>query len=65
MRMKLTALFSLVAVSSAFSPSQTNGRPWTTQLSATIEKGTVTAPSKISDDEAKAIYDENVQTTYG
>ena len=68
MKLSALAVFSLTAVSSssAFSPSSFNfGGGSTSVLHATATKGTVTAPSTASDDEAKNMYDEHVQTTYG
>jgi acetylornithine aminotransferase len=63
--MKLTVFVSLVAVSSAFSPFVSHGGRVSSILRATLEKGTITAPSSINDDDSKAIYDEYVQSTYG
>lgn len=64
--MKVTALSLLVvvAVSEAFAPLSQKNTP-TTSLFVVREKGQITAPSSASDDETLAIYDKNVQTTYG
>lgn len=37
----------------------------TSSLHVVREKGQITAPSLASDEETSAIYDKNVQTTYG
>jgi predicted neuraminidase len=72
--MKLTALSLLVvamaSLSEAFMPHTSlmvhkNKNTPTPALFAVTEKGQLTAPSKASDDETSAIYDKNVQTTYG
>jgi hypothetical protein len=61
-------LLLVVAVSEAFvvplSQKNTNAHT-TTSLYVVREKGQITAPSSASDEETSAIYDKNVQTTYG
>lgn len=63
----LSLLLVVVAVSEAFAPplSQKNTPTTSSSLHVVREKGQITAPSSASDDETLAIYDKNVQTTYG
>jgi hypothetical protein len=71
--MKLTTLSFLLVVASAACLMSEAFVPFTVQtkknsrarLFAVTEKGQLTAPSTASDDETSAIYDKNVQTTYG